>query len=123
MEVVLGLIATLIAVVGAVTGTVVVSRHMKRGRTALWGGIALMCTFWLVNFGYVAFQAGKDTDPGADVVAIRWAGYVLTLLGTLAMLLAVALVLRVPFTLRGGKTLGKPADTSPDEEEVPPPLV
>lgn len=121
MEVVLGLIATLVAVVGTVTGTMVVSRYMKRGRAALWGGIALMCTYWLVNFGYVAFQAGGDTDPGAVTVAIRWTGYALTLLGTLALLLAPALVVRVPFTLRGGRTLGKPADTSPDEEEVPPP--
>ncbi len=121
MEVVLGLIATLLAVVGAVTGTVVITRHMQRGRAALWAGTALMSAYWLVNFGYVAFQAGSEADQGAVPVTIRWTGYFLTLLGTLAMLLATALVVKVPFTLRGTRTLGKPASKTPDQ--APPPIV
>lgn len=118
MEVVFGLIATLVAVVGVVTGTVVISRHMPRGRTALWAGTALMCTYWLVNFGYVAFQAGSDNDPGAVTVAIRWTAYALTLLGALGMLLAVALVVKVPFTLRGARTVGRPAESSDTEGTI-----
>lgn len=113
MEIVLGLLATLVAIVILIAVTAPLSRQLEKGTVLTWTGAGLMCLFWLMNYGYVAFQIGSGVFSDPTAVTVRWLGFACTLLGSLAFVLAIAQIAGVSLRFWGKKT-------PPDTGDVPP---
>ena len=90
MDIVLALLRTLVFVVATVAAAVYVSRRVARGLPLLWTGATLLVLNWLIDFGWVSYQAGSpDTVEVAGWVV--WSSHLLTFVAALAFIWGIGL--------------------------------
>ncbi|MFT3861895.1 hypothetical protein [Micropruina sp.] len=115
MEIVLSLVRTLVFVVGSVAATGYVGRRIGRGRSLLWAGTTLLALYWLVLFGWTAYQAGSAAPNGDLGVWVGWLGHLLPFVAALSYIGGIAQAAGVPARtgVHGGASAGPIPIASP----------